>query len=102
MKIKRWILTLLLSAFVFIVVHDFVMNQVDPDTQTELVLYSAEQTPLCDTSSLHELLHASMMVTPCRYEDKGYHDSLKMSHYTEPKTLIFSIHLHSLFRPPIV
>ena len=102
MKLKRWILTLLLSAFIFVVMHDFVMNKIDPSTQTELTFSKIEQVPLCDVSSLHELLHASMMVTPCKYEEKSYHDSLKMSHYTEPKTLIFSTHLHSLFRPPIV
>jgi len=102
MKIKKWILKLLLSAFVFIVVHDFVMNQVDPETQVELTLYKMEHIPLCDASSLHELLHASMIAIPCRCDAKGYHDSYKTHLYTEPKKPIFSTHLNSLFRPPIV
>ena len=82
--------------------HDFVINHIDPDTQTELVLYKAEQVPLCDASSLHEFLHTLMMITPSRYDAQSYHDSLKTPLCIEPKTLIFSTHLHSLFRPPIV
>lgn len=102
MKIKKWILKLLLSAFVFIVVHDFVMNQIDADTQTEIALYKMDKIPLCDASSLHELLHASMMVTPCRCDVKSYHDSYKTHLYKEPKSPIFSTYINSLFRPPIV
>ena len=102
MKIKKWVLILLLTSFVFVVMHDFVMNKIDPSTQTELTFSQIEQVPLCDVSSLHELLHASMMVAPCPCEDQGYHDSSNIAPYIEPKSVISSRYLHSLFRPPIV
>ncbi len=64
MKAKKHILKVLLSAFLFIVVHDFVLGYIDTDTQTNLYMQKIEEVALCcDTSLLHELIHQALMST---------------------------------------
>ncbi len=63
MKTKKYILRALLSAFLFIVVHDFVLGYIDSDTQTTIYMKKIENTALCDVSVLHELIHQALMST---------------------------------------
>ena len=63
MKAKKQILRVLLSAFLFIVVHDFVLGYINPDTQASISKNKIENITLCDASVLHELIHQALMST---------------------------------------
>ncbi len=59
---KKFVLTLLLSAFVFICVHDYIIETIDQDTQSELYLYDAGQiSSVCDITQTHEVLHDTLI-----------------------------------------
>lgn len=59
---KKFVLTFLLSAFVFVSVHDYIVVHIDHDTQSELYLYESGQiTEVCDTTEKHQALHDSLM-----------------------------------------
>ncbi len=59
---KKFILSLLLSAFVFVSVHDYIIESIDHDTQSELYLYESGQIDaVCDVTKTHEILHESLI-----------------------------------------
>ncbi len=59
---KKFLLTLLLSAFVFVSVHDYIIVAIDQDTQSELYLYESGQiAAICDVTETHEALHEALM-----------------------------------------
>ncbi len=59
---KKFLLTLLLSAFVFVSVHDYIIVAIDQDTQSELYLYESGQIEaVCDVTKTHEALHEALM-----------------------------------------
>ncbi|NPA82341.1 MAG: hypothetical protein GXO31_07000 [Epsilonproteobacteria bacterium] len=63
---KNYILAILLAAFTFIIVHDFVITVEDTDTQTELILKDSGQidsTQMCNVTQVHDFLH-EMIVAP--------------------------------------
>jgi hypothetical protein len=101
MKIRKQILTLLLSAFVFIVMHDFIIVKIDSDTQTELYMHKIENVTLCETSVLHELIHMSLIYVDQLSSSVNYMIDVKTLAFFEiDKT--FSSHLrYRLYRPPI-
>ncbi|HIP59558.1 MAG TPA: hypothetical protein EYH01_03920 [Campylobacterales bacterium] len=101
MKARKQILGLLLSAFVFIVMHDFIMVHIDPETQTELYMHKIENVALCETSTLHELIHQALMSTvQLFYSDTSIVSSKTWVSYEIDNT--FSSRLkHKLYRPPI-
>ncbi len=101
---KTYILGILLSAFVFITVHDFVITYFDNDTQSELIMKAqgdidAEQ--MCDISLVHESLHemvlATDLVVECGVETMLIPENISSS-YTLP--YIGEV-FQSLYRPPI-
>ncbi len=60
---KKFVLTLLLSAFVFISVHDYIIESIDQDTQSELYLYDLGAVEaVCDITKTHEVLHDILLV----------------------------------------
>ncbi len=63
MKTKKYILRALLSAFLFIVVHDFVLGYIDSDTQANIYMKKIDKVALCDATVLHELIHQALMST---------------------------------------
>lgn len=101
MKAKKQILGLLLSVFVFMAMHDFIIYQIDSDTQTELYMHKIENIALCEASALHELIHQTLMNTILLLCSDTY--------IAYPKTWIFydtdntfsSILQQTLYRPPI-
>ncbi len=59
---KKFLLTLLLSVFVFVSVHDYIIVAIDQDTQSELYLYESGQiVVVCDVTQTHEALHDALM-----------------------------------------
>jgi hypothetical protein len=101
MKIKKQILGLLLSAFVFITFHDFIIGYIDADTQSELYLSKIEKVPLCESSTLHELIHHSLMTTLFENRDCPYFDNINSSHFIDAFSYYHFLNYHKLFRPPI-
>ena len=101
---KTFVLTLLLSAFVFIVVHDYVISHVDNDTQTELVYLESghiDTEMLCDISKLHHHLHESFIGT-AYFGEFLLNDTVCktfVQNYT-PTFTPFDLS-HTLYRPPI-
>ncbi len=65
MKFRTLIMSLLISAFVFIAFHDYVVGYYDSDTQVELSYAHVSKQPLCNASTVHEIIHHSMVF----YED---------------------------------
>jgi Ni2+-binding GTPase involved in maturation of urease and hydrogenase len=60
MKFKSLILTLLLSAFAFVIIHDFVVQHYDADVQIETSYVHTHNKMMCDASVLHEHIHSMM------------------------------------------
>jgi hypothetical protein len=101
MKLKRRILGLLLSAFIFIIIHDFVIGWIDSDTQAELTTYEIQQISLCESSIVHENIHNSLMTTVdviYAYNTLSY---IKLSTYHNEVNLYSFFTQNRLYRPPI-
>ncbi len=61
---KNFIMAILLGAFVFITLHDFILKSIDYDTQQEIVLLDNNRISIdaiCDTSKIHYHLHESLL-----------------------------------------
>ncbi len=101
---KRYILAVLLNAFVFITVHDFVLNSIDSDTQQELLLLEnneLSQNGICDTSKLHHHLHESLISCQMQNEDI-MNDTVCKTYVNSYKSRIIPDFTPlSLYRPPI-
>ncbi len=57
---KNYILGVLVAAFLFVTVHDFVILHFDGDTQTELILKEdgkLDTEQMCKSSQVHHALH---------------------------------------------
>ena len=102
MKARKQILTLLLSAFVFIVMHDFIIVKIDPDTQAELYMHKVENIVLCETSVLHELIHQALMNVSQSSSSNIYMTYNKTWSYFDIDNTFSSLLKHRLYRPPIV
>ena len=101
---RKSILVLLLCAFTFIVVHDFVIMTMDHDTQTELVLYESGQLhseAMCDVSKLHNHLHESLIVLAMTSQLTQHCLSIKTVVLMPLKTIIPQHISTGLYRPPI-
>jgi len=61
-KIRLSVLSVLLFAFSFFVVHDYVMVDVDADTQYELCYMQYDNAVLDLPSQIHDHIHISMAV----------------------------------------
>jgi len=101
MKIRRGILTLLLNAFVFIAMHDYIIAHIDPDTQVELYMQEIDNTPLCDSSNLHEHVHSSMMTILELLQDSSYIYDNRLALYFEELNPYIFFNYDRLDRPPI-
>jgi hypothetical protein len=102
MKIRRRVLGLLLTAFMFIVVHDFVIMDIDPDTQVELYMHKIDSSTLCESSNLHEHVHISMESIFNSNELNRYRFDAKSSLYFEEINPYIFFNYDRLDRPPIV
>ncbi len=102
---KRYILAILLNAFVFITVHDFVLNSIDSDTQQELVLLENNKltaTSICDTSKVHHHLHESLISCQMQNFDIS-NDTICKTYVNSYKSQIVPDFTPlNLYRPPIV
>ncbi len=102
MKARKLILRFLLGAFVFMAMHDFIVDYIDSDTQTELYMKNIDNnTILCETSQLHELIHQTLL-------EFIYSSNLSINPLSKHISLyqdrndIYSFLLgHKLYRPPI-
>ena len=56
-KFKKFVLSVLLFAFTFFVVHDYVINFVDTDTQCELYQFQNDKASLDLPSKIHSHIH---------------------------------------------
>ena len=61
MPFKKYILASLFIAFGFFIAHDFIIVDMDADTQSELCMNELYQIPLDIPSSMHEVIHFSML-----------------------------------------
>lgn len=61
MKFKKQILSILISTFVFMAMHDFIIGHIDTDTQAELYIHNMQNTPMCESSVLHEMIHMTLI-----------------------------------------
>ncbi len=98
---KKFVLTLLLSAFVFLSVHDYIIVTIDQDTQSELYLYESGQIATVDKATqAHEALHDALTAIDVIYAplfshhsaDDGMHNHTNFSPTSSPQ---------SIFYPPI-
>lgn len=101
MKVRKQILRLLLSAFIFVTVHDFVIGYVDADTQVDLYMHQAQQAPLCSASVIHELIHMSLISIESSCDISSYLISEKTWVQTRKDNVFSSLFQHRLDRPPI-
>ncbi|UFS62581.1 hypothetical protein LOH54_00260 [Sulfurimonas sp. HSL-3221] len=60
--LRQLLLSVLLSAFSFFVVHDYVMTDVDTDTQYELCLAQSSTGALDLPTKIHEHIHSLMSI----------------------------------------
>ncbi|MEA3523417.1 MAG: hypothetical protein U9R50_10605 [Campylobacterota bacterium] len=100
MKTKRMIFSLLLSAFLFVAFHDFVVQHFDSDTQLELAYVHGHNESICEVSTLHEIIHSMMLCT-------DNHSFITASSTPfSPYLLKTSQHVkkiqQNIYRPPIV
>ena len=99
---KKFVFALLMQAFIFVVVHDYVIESIDSETQSELYLYASGQLlEPCDVSKIHQVLHDSMMaidVLPSvlLVSIMIHESSLYMPQFT------LSYSPESIYHPPIV
>lgn len=63
--LRHVLLSVLLSAFGFFVVHDYVIADVDTDTQYELCKIDSENRVLDLPSQIHEHIHTLLSVPEC-------------------------------------
>ena len=102
---KKTILSLLLIVFSFIVVHDYVIAEVDNDTQSELILLSSGQidsSSMCDISQIHHHLH-EILIGADLFDHLILNDTHSKT-YTGSFLQQFTLSKisNSLYRPPIV
>ena len=98
---KKFVLSLLLSAFVFVSVHDYIIVAIDQDTQSELYLYASGQIDdVCDVTKTHEALHEALLAV-----DIVLTPLLISSRVTniidEPSNFFPTISPQNIFNPPI-
>jgi len=101
---KNYILSLLLSAFVFIVVHDFVIDVKDHDTQSELIMKASGQIDfeqMCKTSQVHDALHEMFVAPDLVLKLKLPASEIKTTINLFHPTYIIDFIPQSLYRPPI-
>ncbi len=101
MRMRKNILKVLLIAFVFVAMHDFIMVYVDSDTQVELCLKKVEKIDLCNTSVIHELVHQSL-VNIDQAPPISYYEHLKLWVSYETDDSLSSLLQYKIYRPPIV
>ncbi len=101
MKTRKNILKVLLIAFVFVALHDFIMVYIDSDTQVELCLKKVKKIDLCNTSVIHELVHQSLVnIDQAPHILYDVHTKLWISY--DINDILSSLQQHKLYRPPIV
>jgi hypothetical protein len=101
---KNYILGFLLSVFVFITVHDYIIAVEDYDTQTELIMEASGQLDfeqMCKISQIHDCLHEMLIAANI---EETLHFSKTMIKTQKP---LFHNHFYidffpgNLYRPPI-
>lgn len=98
---KKFILTLLLSAFVFVSVHDYIIVSVDHDTQSELYLHESGQiSEVCDSTEIHQILHASLIAIDTLFYAQSSDKELYITPLNTPN-LFPTSSPESIFNPPI-
>ena len=102
MKARKTVLGILISTFLFVAIHDFIIGYIDPDTQVELYMHKIEQVPLCESSSLHEHVHNTMMTTVEYIESTLDHHTKKIYLTFEEINQYIFFNYNRLDRPPIV
>ncbi|GEM_PF-7046871 len=101
---RNYILALLLSAFVFITVHDFIIDAKDYDTQTELILEANGQLDfeqMCKVSQLHDSLHEMLLAPDLVPDIKVKTEEIKTNINLFHTKYIIDFIPQSLYRPPI-
>ena len=101
---KKFVLKILISAFVFIVVHDYVIAYFDSDTQSELILAKKSEISdiyMCDLSKTHQYLHESLIcINPCHnLTIKDIH--LKKDIFPSVLTILAYDLINQIYKPPI-
>ncbi|DAB30416.1 MAG TPA: hypothetical protein CFH84_04245 [Sulfurimonas sp. UBA12504] len=61
-KYKKLILSVLLFAFAFFTVHDYVLESIDTDTQYELYYLQNDKASLDMASKVHDTLHTAFEI----------------------------------------
>jgi hypothetical protein len=99
-RIRSSVLSVLLFAFSFFIIHDYVMVDVDADTQYELCYIQYDNAVLDLPSQIHDHIHISMTVPDLEV-------SLAPAFLTSSKPLYRQVFLNSNTlstpqRPPLV
>jgi len=101
-SMKKFVLTLLLSAFVFVSVHDYIIVSIDQDTQSELYLHDSGQiSEVCDVTETHQALHDALMAIDIVFyplKDDGNLQKVVL----EPTNFLLSSSPQSIYHPPTV
>ncbi len=98
-KIKPAVLSVLLFAFTFFVVHDYVMVALDADTQYELCYAQADDIIMDLTSQIHDDIH--ILSASLELQEQKIEIYLTS---TKPYTYLRSFNSHTryvLLRPPL-
>lgn len=103
MKAKKKILAMLLSVFVFMAMHDFIIGYIDTDTQAEVYIHNVENVSVCQASVFHEHIHQVLMLFDALPKEPIIvPDNLSSADISENQHFASSLHQHRLDRPPIL
>jgi hypothetical protein len=96
--IKNLVLASLLMAFAFVVIHDFTISSIDPDTQAELSYCETDKSSLDMASMIHDNIHSELLCEGKRHVEGFILERLTDSF--EVTTLFIFASTLSLYRPP--
>ena len=100
MTFKSLIMSLLLSAFVSIAFHDYLVGYYHGDTQIENALSHMSEQPLCTASTVHEIIHHSMVFCATETSVMPSTPMRHLPYFTKPSQRLQSLQ-KSIDRPPI-
>ena len=101
MKFRSLTISLLLSAFVFVAFHDYVVGYYDSDTQIELSFSHVTEEPLCTATTVHEIIHHSMVFCENEASLMPSTAMLRLPYFMEPSQPLKTLQ-QNIDRPPIV
>jgi len=100
MTFRSLIISLLLSAFVFIAFHDYVVGYDKSNTHIAFSLSATTDQPLCATTTIHETIHHNIVFCKNEVTPISLSAMLHLPYFTEPSQPLKPLQ-PNIDRPPI-